>query len=282
LGLPFDIHGGGYDLIFPHHENEIAQTEALLPDDERMTNVWMHGGLLNFDGRKMSKSIGNFEPLLEILARHDPLAIRLLFLQTGYRKPMNFNEESIAGATAGLERLRRFYDALGAIAAADPTEEAEDAGEISTAFESNRARFFEALDDDLNTSGALAAVFDIAALAPAIVEARGAALADAVRAFMREAFALFGIEAALTRELPAPATSVDPAVLERLRAVLGESLSLNGEGAEAAIARVIDARNEARRTRDFARADHLRDALAAAGIALTDGKDGTTWTVAGG
>ncbi|MBD5656170.1 MAG: cysteine--tRNA ligase, partial [Candidatus Eremiobacteraeota bacterium] len=85
LGEPIDIHGGGFDLIFPHHENEIAQTESVVP--ERMANVWMHGGLLQFDGRKMSKSLGNFEPLSALLDRHDPQAIRLLFLQTGYRKP---------------------------------------------------------------------------------------------------------------------------------------------------------------------------------------------------
>ncbi|GAC1589353.1 MAG: hypothetical protein NVS3B28_15400 [Candidatus Velthaea sp.] len=96
LGETFDIHGGGFDLVFPHHENEIAQTEALFAPP--MANFWMHGGLLMFDNRKMSKSLGNFEPLYALLDRHDPLAIRLLFLQTGYRKPMNFTEESIVGA----------------------------------------------------------------------------------------------------------------------------------------------------------------------------------------
>ena len=110
FGEPFDIHGGGYDLIFPHHENEVAQTESLFAPP--MANVWMHGGLLQFDGRKMSKSLGNFEPLSALLERHDPQAIRLLFLQTGYRKPMNFTEESLEGATTGLRRLQAGYDAL--------------------------------------------------------------------------------------------------------------------------------------------------------------------------
>ncbi len=111
LGVPFDIHGGGYDLIFPHHENEIAQSEPLM-EQPPMAQTWVHGGLLNFEGRKMSKSLGNFEPLTDLLARHDPLAIRLLFLQTGYRKPMNFTEESIAGAKTALDRLRRGYAVL--------------------------------------------------------------------------------------------------------------------------------------------------------------------------
>ncbi|MDP9111720.1 MAG: cysteine--tRNA ligase, partial [Candidatus Eremiobacteraeota bacterium] len=104
-GNGFDIHGGGADLIFPHHENEIAQSEPLMGRPP-MANVWMHGGLLLFDNRKMSKSLGNFEPLTQLLKRHDPQALRLLFLQTGYSKVMNFSEESIAGATTLLRRMQ--------------------------------------------------------------------------------------------------------------------------------------------------------------------------------
>src|SRR5450755_1524755 len=111
LGEPFDIHGGGFDLVFPHHENEIAQSESLMPAPP-MANVWMHGGLLMFDGKKMSKSLGNFEPLSALLERHDPNAIRLLFLQTGYRKPMNFTEDALTDATVALDRLRKAYARL--------------------------------------------------------------------------------------------------------------------------------------------------------------------------
>src|SRR6185312_9025183 len=110
-GVGFDIHGGGADLIFPHHENEIAQSEPLMARPP-MANFWVHGGLLLFDNRKMSKSLGNFEPLSQLLERHDPQAIRLLFLQTGYRKVMNFTEESIAAASVTLRQLKRTYRAL--------------------------------------------------------------------------------------------------------------------------------------------------------------------------
>src|SRR5665213_2295571 len=110
-GRGFDIHGGGADLIFPHHENEIAQSEPLMAHPP-MANVWMHGGLLLFENKKMSKSLGNFEPLEELLLRHDPQAIRLLFLQTGYSKVMNFTEESIGAAAISLERLKSAYRAL--------------------------------------------------------------------------------------------------------------------------------------------------------------------------
>ena len=271
LGEPFDIHGGGYDLIFPHHENEIAQTEALLPAGTPMANVWMHGGLLNFDGKKMSKSLGNFEPLSAILQRHDPLAIRLLFLQTGYRKPMNFTEDAIAAATLGLERIRKAYDALAPIAV--------DGAGSDARIEQLRERFFAALDDDMNTAGAAGVLFDAAALV-AKLDGTGAA---AARSFLREAFDVLGIANALDRERSTVVeSSVDPSIVERLRSEIGDVVAINGEGPEGAIALAIDARNSARKARDFALADRVRKALAAEGIVLTDGKDGTTWTVAGG
>ncbi len=110
LGEHFDIHGGGADLIFPHHENEIAQSTPLMSDSSKpMSEFWMHGGLLLFEGKKMSKSLGNFEPMSAVLQRHDPQAIRLLFLQTSYRKPMNFTEDSIGAATTVLTRIRQGY-----------------------------------------------------------------------------------------------------------------------------------------------------------------------------
>jgi cysteinyl-tRNA synthetase len=255
LGVPFDIHGGGSDLIFPHHENEIAQSEPLMPPHQHMANVWVHGAMLNFDGRKMSKSLGNFEPLNELLERHDPLAIRLLFLQTGYRKPMNFTEDAFAAAASGAARLRKAYDALrGRDVPPNPAV---------------RERFFAALDDDMNTAGALGVLFE--------------SLAEIDAAFFEEALGVLGVGEILTRDLiEAPPAEVDPASSERLRANLADVVAFNGEGAAGTIARVIDARNAARRARDFGLADRLRDALSAEGIILTDGKDGTTWTVAGG
>ena len=260
LGVPFDIHGGGFDLVFPHHENEIAQSEALMPDDERLARYWLHGGLLNFDGRKMSKSLGNFEPLSAILERHDPLAIRLLFLQTGYRKPMNFTEDAMSGATAGLERLRKAYDALD-VACGEVGLEGE---EVVDDVERMADRFFAALDDDMNTAGALGVVFDAAGAAHRIAADGDPDVAGALRAFFIDALGVLGLGAALEREPAgvAPVRTVDRATAERIQGV-------------------IDERNAARKARDFARADALRNALASEGIVLVDGKDGTTWTVDG-
>jgi cysteinyl-tRNA synthetase len=257
LGAPFDIHGGGFDLIFPHHENEIAQSEPLMADPP-MANIWMHGGLLMFDGKKMSKSLGNFEPLSALLDRHDPQAIRLLFLGTGYRKPMNFTEESIAGATSALDRLRRGYARIA---------DAQTAGDPAVLAEIER-RFFAALDDDMNTAGALGVLFD------AVGDPRVAG--DSARAFFDTAQAIFGVAGALTARPALVVRTFDPAFVTRLADALGAAVHLNGDGAEAAIATIIAARHTARRARDFGLADQLRRALAAEHIILTDNKDGTT------
>ncbi len=251
-----DIHGGGYDLIFPHHENEVAQSESLIaqiPEHHPLANFWIHGGLLNFDGRKMSKSLGNFEPLSALLERHDPVAIRLLFLRTGYRKPMNFTEDAIASAASAVERI--------VTARANASDE-----DVDPAV---RERFFAALDDDMNTADAVGVLFK-----DVIGTGRG-------RAFLDEALDVLGLGAVKTRTPRAerPVT-LDGEIVARLRAQLGDSVHLNGDGPEAAIEAVIAARAQARKNKDFALGDRLRDALAAEGIVLKDSKDGTTWTVA--
>jgi cysteinyl-tRNA synthetase len=294
LGEPFDIHGGGFDLIFPHHENEIAQSEVLLAQPP-MANVWMHGGLLQFDGRKMSKSLGNFEPLSQLLERHDPQAIRLLFLEAGYRKPVNFTEDALDGKSAGLRRLLAAYDAL---REAPPSSGDRAAAERAVA--PYRERFFAALDDDMNTSGAVATLYDVAAKARAL----GAAGASAAAAgFMHEAMTLLGIspfdrvklpEAAtvsaqsIVGTSPVPYTITAPAdadvvlgddALAILRTRVGDVVEFNGDAKGEAVNRVIAKRYHAKLDKDFALADRLRDALGAIGVAVTDRKDGASWTV---
>jgi cysteinyl-tRNA synthetase len=289
LGEPFDIHGGGYDLIFPHHENEIAQTESLVPPP--MANVWMHGGLLQFDGRKMSKSLGNFEPLHALLDRHDPQAIRLLFLQTSYNKPMNYTEDAIAGATAGLRRLLAAYDVLRA-APSPSHDEAAARAEL----EPFRARFFAALDDDVNTSSAVSVLFELAAESSTLT-ASGVAGHAAI--FLHETMTLLGISPverakAARKSLTAGTASVagveytirrngaehlSQAALERLRDRLGEIVPPHPIEPTDAVDAIVEARIKAKSEKDFALADRLRKALADAGVTLSDSKDGTTWTV---
>jgi cysteinyl-tRNA synthetase len=295
LGVPFDVHGGGYDLIFPHHENEIAQSEALM-DAPPMAEMWVHGGLLNFDGRKMSKSLGNFEPLSELLKRHDPLAIRLLFLQTGYRKPMNFTEESIAGAKVALEKLQRAVHRL-QTSLESPNYGVEAAVESAVETRLNdaevtalRERFFGALDDDMNTSAALSVLFEVAA---AGLHWREINRVEQILAFVRDGVELFGLEpafepAALRRFDVETVSSdaeraafLDGRALEELRSGLQDVVQCNGSAPDEIVKAVIERRNEARRQKDWALSDRLRDALSGAGVLLKDSKDGTTWTVAG-
>jgi len=320
LGEPFDIHGGGFDLIFPHHENEIAQTESLVPPP--MANVWVHGGLLQFDGKKMSKSLGNFEPLGTLLDRHDPQAVRILFLQTGYRKPMNFTEASIDGATKGLRRLQAAYDLLRTVPAAahaavspiasaagspisndatppiangtvtnnrgaDPNADARAA--------SYRARFAAAMDEDLNTAGAVSVLFDVAGAAAMLATT---ADASSVAAFLHEAMTLLGIGPSERGGAAVAATGAAAAAgngtlaahvysdasLARLRAAatehFGAEVSPEALDGDALVARFLAARAAAKAAKDFALADALRASLAAAGVTVRDAKEGATWTVA--
>jgi cysteinyl-tRNA synthetase len=248
-GAGFDIHGGGADLIFPHHENEIAQSEPLMRRAP-MANFWMHGGLLLFDNQKMSKSLGNFEPLYELLDRHDPQAIRLLFLQTGYRKVMNFTEESVRAAEAALERLKKTYRRL---VSSDVAEKSDPI---------LRQRMEEALDDDINTAVALSEVL--------MYEGNSAHEFE----YWAGVLGLTPSDAWLEerkRELP-----VD--FVQRLQDAL--QMPFNGESPEGAIAKVIDLRAQARANKNWAESDRLRDILARCGVALKDSKDGTTWSVA--
>ncbi len=286
LGVPFDLHGGGYDLIFPHHENEIAQSEPLMAKPP-MAEMWVHGGLLNFENRKMSKSLGNFEPLTDLLQRHDPFAIRLLFLQTGYRKPMNFSEESISGATTALRRAQHAVNALrkGYQGPSIPVPQRVMEEVSRQRIDELSKEFYEALDDDMDTSRAVAAVFSISVKYRAFV---AAGLGHEALMLLREFADVLGIAPAFSDQRlddlfeTISVVNLPVDLLEKLRGRLSDMPYLNGATSpEAAIQAVIEARAQARKNKDFALGDRLRDALAAEGIALKDSKDGTTWTVAG-
>ncbi|MBV8530940.1 MAG: cysteine--tRNA ligase [Candidatus Eremiobacteraeota bacterium] len=257
-GNGFDIHGGGADLIFPHHENEIAQSEPLMSHPP-MANFWVHGGLLLFDNRKMAKSLGNFEPLSELLQRHDPQAVRWLFLQTGYRKVMNFTEESIGAAALGLARVKAAYRNLAPATDGEPV-----------AFRELDERMEAALDDDMNTAAAVAVLHDI-------VERSTPSRED-----LAYWLGILGIAPAASW-LEEPGGELAPdfcqRLAERLRAL---DIALNVEPLQPreAIQRVIALREDARRAKDWPASDKLRDALRRSGIEVKDSKEGTSWSVA--
>jgi cysteinyl-tRNA synthetase len=259
-GTGFDIHGGGADLIFPHHENEIAQSEPLMARPP-MANFWVHGGLLLFDNRKMAKSLGNFEPLSDLLERHDPQAIRWLFLQTGYRKVMNFTEEAIAAAALGLARVKAAYRDLAPATDGEPV-----------ALHELDARMEAALDDDMNTAAALAVLYDVVARTTPSRERLGYWLG------------VLGV-APNASWLEEPAAEFAPDFVERLQRALRDARvdaarsALEGATPHEAVERIVGLRDEARRAKDWSASDKLRDALERCGVDVKDSKEGTTWSV---
>jgi len=242
LGAHFDIHGGGQDLQFPHHENEIAQSEGVLDrnDTQAFVKYWMHNGFVQLQDQKMSKSTGNFATIRELLKRHDPEVVRFFVVRAHYRSPLSYSDEHLEDARHALARL---YTALkGSPLDAGPPDWDEAHGR----------RFRDAMDDDFNTPEAVAVLFD---LANEVNRAHSTALASQLRA-------LGGLLGLLGRESEA---------FLRAGTGLGDQIS------DARIGALIAERNEARRAKNFRRADEIRNELLRQRIALEDGPQGTTW-----
>jgi cysteinyl-tRNA synthetase len=246
LGEQIDIHGGGNDLIFPHHENEIAQSEAF--NGKPFARYWMHNGMLQLSGEKMSKSIGNLVTIDEFLLKHDADAMRMLVLTGSYRAPLAFTDEAIDSAEKGLDRLRSGLRPASLSAKGLPTGTA---AELTAQAASSQEAFESAMDDDFNTAGALAALFE---LVKAINTARDGGATD---------------------EQLGPAQTT----LRALTTVLGLRLrEKKGSGdADKFINLLLEVRAEARRQKLWAFSDLIRDKLKELGVMIEDTKDGTTW-----
>ena len=261
LGTPIDIHGGGADLVFPHHENETAQ--AMCAWHEPLANVWMHTGMLRVDGEKMSKSLGNFYTLKEVLDKYPADAVRLLMLQTHYRAPLDFSFDRLEGAVGTLERLRTCEKNL--LWAAENGTGSEDLDpKLLDAVREARDEFTRQMDDDFNTAGGLAAVFSLVTsantyLADAGTAAGGKAAKTAAEA-LSELVGVMGVTLdANEDELPAELVGL----AEKYASYQGDSAS---EAADALIA----ARQAARKAKDWGTADGIRDAITGLGLVLED------------
>lgn len=248
LGETFDIHTGAVDLIFPHHENEIAQSEGAT--DKPFVRFWIHGEHLNIDQQKMSKSLGNIYTLAEIKEMgYSPLALRYALLSVPHRTKLNFTTQSLEDAKNALERIESFMLRLDEVSASAPHDAAHADEEGDALFGKLLAEFQEAMDDDLNTAGAFAAIFTFIRDGNAAIDAGRISAADAA-----------GMKAALLR--------IDPVL---------DIFPDRNTALAAEIEKLIEARNAARRSRNFAESDRIRDQLLAQGIALEDTPGGTRW-----
>ena len=248
LGNHFDIHGGGMDLLFPHHENEIAQSEAAT--GEKFVNLWMHNGYLQINAEKMSKSLKNFLTIREVLETDSDRerigeVLRFVFLTSQYRSPLNYSDESLENARMGL---RRIYMSL------HKAEQLSDEHSVETD-DQFVGKFQAAMDDDFNTSDALAVIFDCVRELNRAVEAKNVKVATVYRKTLLEIAGSLGL------------LSLTPVRF------LGVESSGSDDGT---IQNLIDQRVQARSEREWKRADRIRDELASIGVEIEDRPDGTT------
>jgi cysteinyl-tRNA synthetase len=284
LGSGFDIHGGGYDLIFPHHENEIAQSEAAT--GKTFVRYWMHNGFITVKEEKMSKSLDNFFLVRDILAKFSPEVVRFFLLSTHYRSPLDFDDEKLAAAGRGLERIktsiRLLTEALareeemrgegdgeaGPGPAEVPGKGKEAAGSLKAALDEMKASFESAMDDDFNTALAISVIFDLAREVNSLVQQLGAKISLPEKEALQKAMALFNSFNEVTGIF-----KVDPAGRILLEDTAAEKSGLT----EGLLSLIIDIRQEARKKKDWATADRIRDGLKELGIILEDTPRGVRW-----
>ena len=265
LGESFDIHGGGQDLIFPHHENEIAQSEAAT--GRPFVRYWLHNGFVNIRGEKMSKSLGNVLTIRQLTSSHHPEVLRLFLLGRHYRSPIDYSEEALKEASRGLERLYGLYHLAEESLEGDSPSLAERWNPVLERIKDFPSRFQEAMDDDFNTPQALSLLFE---LAREINRLKGKEprvpreVAEGVKGAILKVSEVLGLLSEEPREFFE--------VLRRRR-LQGVPLS------EEEIERLIASRTEARRRKDWEKADQIRDYLASFGIILEDTPQGTIWRI---
>ena len=248
LGETIDIHGGGEDLVFPHHENEIAQSEAV--SGKQFVRYWMHNAFLNIDNVKMSKSLGNFKTVRQISEEYDLQVLRFFMLSAHYRSPLNFSREMMDGAKASLDRILTAMEHLRDCLAAAKTEAITGAEEEElAAFDALREKFEAAMDDDFNTADAISVIFEM------VKRANITVTEESSKAYIIR-----------VKDL-----------LEKLLDVLGLLSERKEENLDARVGALIAERQTARKEKNFARADEIRNELTAMGILLEDTKEGVKW-----
>ncbi len=264
LGAPFDIHTGGIDLVFPHHENEIAQSEAYCSCNQAV-NYWLHNGYINIDGEKMSKSLGNFFTTREILEEYAPEVVRFFLLSKHYRSPINFSDKNLEESAKGLERLRNTVEEL-AYLAEQPVEAGEQKfpGKLRELAWAKKEKFIAAMDDDFNTALAIGALHELAREVNKIINNDDFKLTRKLKNDIiktKEVFAELGEEVL--------GVTLTPEVQEKTESSREEEL----------IELLLNVRSQAREEENYQLADKIRDQLDELGIEVTDTPRGAKWKV---
>jgi cysteinyl-tRNA synthetase len=269
LGETFDIHGGGKDLVFPHHENEIAQSCGA--SGKPFANLWMHHGFVTIKDEKMSKSLGNFLTIRDVLKQYEPEVLRLFIFSTHYRNPLDFTETALQDARSGLERMYECLAQVDGLPDGDPGTPSRIADKDRQGLESLATRFHAAMDNDFNTAQALAHLFDavkafnkLLRILPEHPAAEDVCLLRSAAAVFRDLASVLGL---VQRD---PAT-----VVAANKAKVMAAIDLSEEEIQQLIAK----RNQARANKDWAASDEVRDYLLAHRIVLKDSPEGTTWEV---
>ncbi|MBO6115211.1 MAG: cysteine--tRNA ligase [Lachnospiraceae bacterium] len=248
IGDVIDIHAGGEDLIFPHHENEIAQSEAA--NDAEFARYWMHNGFLKINNEKMSKSLGNFFTVREISEKYDLQIIRFFMLSAHYRSPLNFSDDLVEAAKTSLERIKTAVSKLDEIINASKSDKITDAEALLVSeLDSYEKKFEDAMEDDLNTADAISAIFELVK------------------------FANTNVNDSSSKEFASKVYEM----IVKLCDVLGIKAKTEAELLDADIEKLIQERQDARKNKDFAKADEIRNTLLEKGIILEDTREGVRW-----
>jgi cysteinyl-tRNA synthetase len=270
LGQPFDIHGGGRDLIFPHHENEIAQAEGAT--GKKFVRYWLHNGFININAEKMSKSLGNIKSIREVLKHHDAEAVRLFLLSNHYRSPIDFTDKALEEAGVSLDR---FYETAERLSKIHPGKSAsEESGDMPEAVELKRAvvgfdkRFDEAMDDDFNTARAIGHAFEIVKLVNKYLDALEEICTPFVGWVVLNFIQIQQTVGDILGIFNSDPDAYHKRMHKRVKAVKGADTEY--------IEKLVEERRQARSNKDFKRADDIRDELSKMGVEIKDRPDNTT------
>ena len=269
LPLPLDIHGGGQDLIFPHHENEIAQSEAAL--GKEFAKYWVHNGFVQIDSEKMSKSLGNFKTIRDILELRNPEAVRFFLISKHYRSPIDFSFGTMDDAEKGFLRV---YECLAEAKIAgekEYTKKLKLPAEIQIEFESLKQLFYTAMDDDFNTAAALGHVFGIVRLANRVLEDKVLRGKDCTKQFIESLF----VERDAWSEILGVFGSEPSVIINDLRSLHAKRLSINVEEVE----RLLGERYDAKLQKDFDKSDAVRETLRLMQVEVRDTPNGQVWAI---